>query len=140
MSGIEWRDHAACRTANPETFFPAAEGGPVYEAQVAAAKQVCAGCLVRSQCLAEALVMRIPFGIAGGLTPEERRDLTPARRSAAAGQRARLGSGHDEMAMTGLALLANGRPTRVVARVCGVSELTVNRWAARARRQDGVSA
>jgi WhiB family redox-sensing transcriptional regulator len=78
----DWRPQAACRNANPETFFPAAESGPAYERQVAEAKAVCACCLVQADCLDEALV-RIPDGIAGGLTPAERRRLTrgrPARR------------------------------------------------------------
>ena len=68
----QWRSRAACRSVDAEIFFPAATEGPIYEAQVAVAKAVCAGCSVRAECLAEALV-RIPYGIAGGLTPEERR-------------------------------------------------------------------
>ena len=55
MSGGGWRERAACRSVDPELFFPAAEAGPVYAAQVAAAKRVCAGCPVRAACLAEAL-------------------------------------------------------------------------------------
>lgn len=69
-----WRDQAACRVdhVDPELFFPAADDGPIYDAQVATAKAVCGRCSVRPACLDEALV-RIPYGIAGGLTPEERR-------------------------------------------------------------------
>ncbi len=47
-----------------KVFFPTAETGPVFEAQVAVAKAVCAHCPVRAQCLDEALA-RIPDGIAG---------------------------------------------------------------------------
>ena len=68
---IDWRTRAACRSMDPEIWFPAATEGPTYEAQVAVAKAVCAGCPVRAACLDEAV--RIPYGIAGGLTPEERR-------------------------------------------------------------------
>ncbi len=57
----EWRTRAACRSVDPDVFFPTAEAGPVYDAQVAVAKAVCAGCPVRAECLAEALV-RIPYG------------------------------------------------------------------------------
>ncbi len=70
----DWRTRAACLDVDPELFFPAAEVGPVHDAQVAAAKSVCARCPVRAECLAEALD-RIPYGIAGGLTEDERRAL-----------------------------------------------------------------
>ena len=42
-----WRDHAACRHADPELFFPigTAEAGLV---QADRAKRVCAGCPVRA--------------------------------------------------------------------------------------------
>jgi hypothetical protein len=73
-AGRAWRDRAACRDVDPERFFPAAEDGPGLRAQVAAAKAICARCPVRAECLAEALA-RIPFGIAGGLTEHERRQL-----------------------------------------------------------------
>ena len=73
----EWRTRAACRSVDPEVFFPTAEVGPMYDAQVAVAKAVCTRCPVRVECLNEALV-RIPEGIAGGLTPEERRRLRRA--------------------------------------------------------------
>jgi hypothetical protein len=73
-SSRDWRLVAVCATVDPELFFPTAETGPVYDAQVIAAKRVCAGCPVRPECLTEALV-RIPYGIAGGLTEDERRTL-----------------------------------------------------------------
>ncbi|MBA3905623.1 MAG: WhiB family transcriptional regulator [Pseudonocardiales bacterium] len=124
----EWRTRAACRSADPELFFPTAEAGPVYDAQVAVAKAVCAGCPVRVECLDEAL-LRIPEGIAGGLTPEERRRM---RRPLIAPE-VRSGSRCGEREAAGRALLAAGRPVREVARSCGVSERTAARWAARLR-------
>jgi len=125
----EWRTRAACRSADPEVFFPTAEAGPVYDAQVAVAKAVCAGCPVRVECLDEAL-MRIPEGIAGGLTPQERRRLRrPGQRTPAAPAAARCG----QREAAGRVLLAAGRPIREVARRCGVTERTAARWAARAR-------
>jgi hypothetical protein len=70
---------------DPELFFPVAEAGPVLDAHVATAKTVCARCPVRAECLAEALA-RIPYGIAGGLTEDERRALgrRPERADSAA--------------------------------------------------------
>jgi hypothetical protein len=68
-----WRDRAACRGGgDPERFFPSAETGPAYEAQVAAAKAVCTACPVRAECLTWALT-ELPYGIAGGMTEDERR-------------------------------------------------------------------
>jgi Transcription factor WhiB len=62
-------------------FFPVARTGPVHDAQVAAAKAVCARCSVAAACLTEALD-RIPDGIAGGLTAVERRALRRRHRRA----------------------------------------------------------
>ncbi len=55
----DWRHRAGCRDVDPELFFPAAESGPVFDAQVAEAKAVCASCPVRTECLGFALLMWI---------------------------------------------------------------------------------
>lgn len=127
----DWRSNAACRGTNPDAFFPVAEAGPAYERQVAAAKAVCAGCLVRAECLDEALA-RVPDGIAGGLTPAERRQLTRGRapRRINVEELVRVARGRAEVAAAGSMLLAAGRSRQVVARACGVSERTVYRWQA----------
>ena len=65
-----WREQALCRETDPEAFFPEKGQSPN------AARQVCAGCPVRAECLADALARRdVAFGVLGGLTPRERRDL-----------------------------------------------------------------
>jgi WhiB family redox-sensing transcriptional regulator len=84
MVARDWRARAACRDVDPEVFSPVAEAGPVLAAQVAQAKAVCAGCPVRAECLAYALEA-LPYGIAGGLTEDERRGLRRFGRHAAAG-------------------------------------------------------
>ena len=96
----EWRERAACRNEPPELFFPTAESGLAYRAQVAEAKAVCGRCPVRADCLAEALA-RIPYGIAGGLTEHERQRLrtgtrtsTTAREGSRGGNRAPLRIAH----------------------------------------------
>ncbi len=141
-----WREQAACRETDPELFFPVAESGPVREAQVRAAKQVCAGCPVRAECLAAALA-RSPYGIAGGLTERERRRLRRSQPAVLVGEAGEVwvdgprdGLTKKQRAGTGRALLAAGRPARQVARACGVSTRTVQRWAARADPNDSTSA
>jgi hypothetical protein len=142
-----WRSRAACRDVDPELFFPTAESGPARHAQVRAAKAVCARCPVRAQCLTEALA-RIPYGIAGGLTEHERRTLRRSDRHPTTGRTAaavraeveavlrdgpRPGltarTAARERARVGQALLATDRTAGQVARACGVSTRTVQRWA-----------
>jgi len=67
----DWRADGACRTVDPDLFFPIAVGA-VANRQTAKAQQICAGCPVRQQCLDFALRTREPVGIWGGTTPEER--------------------------------------------------------------------
>ncbi|MBW3576631.1 MAG: WhiB family transcriptional regulator [Actinobacteria bacterium] len=74
-----WLDRAACRHEDPELFFPAGTSGTAGS-QVAAAKQVCARCPVRTPCLRFALSNGETDGIWGGLTEDERRALLRAER------------------------------------------------------------
>jgi WhiB family transcriptional regulator, redox-sensing transcriptional regulator len=66
-----WRARALCRDEDPELFFPIGTSGPAL-LQIAEAKAVCACCLVRAECLAEALETPVS-GIWGGTTENERR-------------------------------------------------------------------
>jgi WhiB family redox-sensing transcriptional regulator len=68
----DWRSMAACRSADPDLFFPLSDTGPSLE-QAARAKAVCAGCPVRRQCLSFALLTQQRDGIWGGTTEQERR-------------------------------------------------------------------
>ena len=77
-----WRHQAACRDADPETFFPIDETKP-NGPRVTAAKAICSGCPVRAQCLDYALGSGQRWGIWGGLTTPERRAELRARRHAA---------------------------------------------------------
>jgi WhiB family redox-sensing transcriptional regulator len=98
-----WRDRAACRSADPELFFPVGDDGPAL-VQIAAAKAICARCPVVAECLSFALVA-VPEGIAGGLTVEERRGLRDQRRrvsGATVAGAGRLPAGVDELVVTRL--------------------------------------
>jgi WhiB family transcriptional regulator, redox-sensing transcriptional regulator len=69
---VEWASHGACRHEDPDLFFPITSIGPA-RAQIAEAKEVCAHCEVRVDCLAYALETGQDCGIWGGMTEDERR-------------------------------------------------------------------
>jgi WhiB family redox-sensing transcriptional regulator len=69
-----WRDGAACRSTDPELFFPAGTTGVAVE-QIDAAKTVCRSCPVREQCLEFSMVTNQEAGIWGGTTEDERRKM-----------------------------------------------------------------
>lgn len=132
MRATEWMARCACRFEDPEIFFPTAEDGPALVAQVALAKSICARCAVRAECLHEAQA-RIPYGIAGGLTPDERRAPRPRRDGiepmVALDDGLRPDATRSQVQAAGRLLLAAGRSQQEVARRCGVSARTVARWA-----------
>jgi WhiB family transcriptional regulator, redox-sensing transcriptional regulator len=80
----DWRADGACRTADPDLFFPVAVGA-VANRQIAKALRICGGCPVRQQCLDFALRAPEPAGVWGGTTPEQR-----ARDRRARARRARV--------------------------------------------------
>jgi WhiB family transcriptional regulator, redox-sensing transcriptional regulator len=67
----DWRSHAACLSTDPELFFPISSLGPA-RVQVRRAKEVCARCPVRQQCLGYALAHGPVQGVWGGTTDDER--------------------------------------------------------------------
>ena len=68
----DWAARAACKAETPDALF-------VRGAEQNKAKQVCAGCPVRTECLAEALDNQIEWGVWGGMTERERRALLRRR-------------------------------------------------------------
>jgi WhiB family redox-sensing transcriptional regulator len=79
----DWRDHAACRDTDPELFFPIGNAGPGQQ-QLDRAKQVCAGCQVRTPCLEWALASGQEAGVWGGTSEDERRALRRMRQASEA--------------------------------------------------------
>jgi WhiB family redox-sensing transcriptional regulator len=67
-----WANEAACRSLSPDALF-------VRGAAQNRAKQVCMGCPVRTECLAEALDNQMEWGVWGGMTERERRALLRRR-------------------------------------------------------------
>jgi WhiB family redox-sensing transcriptional regulator len=78
---MTWWDHAACQGVDPDAFFPPREEPRITKLRVAAAKAICAGCTVQTQCL-EWAVAHERWGIWGNTTPTERRHIRIARRHA----------------------------------------------------------
>ncbi len=68
----DWTARAACRGIDPDELF-------VQGAAQNRAKNRCMGCLVRTECLADALDNRVEFGVWGGMTERERRALLRRR-------------------------------------------------------------
>lgn len=72
---LAWRARGACRTVDPEVFFPA----PREPADRAVA--LCQACDVQGACLAWALDVGDCHGVWGATTPRERRAMLVAWRS-----------------------------------------------------------
>ncbi len=68
----DWAPRAACKQGSPDQLF-------VRGAEQNKAKQLCTGCPVRTECLAEALDNQIEWGVWGGMTERERRALIKRR-------------------------------------------------------------
>jgi WhiB family transcriptional regulator, redox-sensing transcriptional regulator len=72
--GTDWQDLAECaKPGGVVDFFPA-RGESVRDA-----KEVCARCAVRSECLDFALRLKVAHGVWGGLSERERRTLRRSR-------------------------------------------------------------
>src|SRR4051812_5460471 len=68
----DWTSAAQCKQAAPDELI-------VRGAAQNKAKQMCTGCPVRTECLAEALDNEIEWGVWGGLTERERRAVLRKR-------------------------------------------------------------
>ncbi len=77
MADGEWVDRARCAETDPEAFFPLKGESPRE------AKRVCMTCEVRPQCLRYALDNDERYGVWGGLSYTQRRQLQRTGRVAA---------------------------------------------------------
>lgn len=71
-----WQGRALCAQTDPEAFFPEKGGSPRD------AKKVCLACEVRTKCLEYALAHDERFGIWGGMSERERRQIKRQRAAA----------------------------------------------------------
>lgn len=76
---MDWMDQRACNGVPPEVFFPDVGGSPER------AKSICASCPVAAECLHYALENREEYGVWGGTSAKQRRDMQkPPRRPSVA--------------------------------------------------------
>lgn len=92
----EWRTRAACKGADPNSFFPPVgiededyktpQWAATYERSYAEARAICASCPVIQECGDWVERNPQPYGLWAGLTPQDRRRIRRNRRAAARGQ------------------------------------------------------
>jgi WhiB family redox-sensing transcriptional regulator len=83
LAAVSWQQYGACRTADQSLFFgPDSPKEPrdVRVRRLMAAKRICAGCPVRELCRRYALENEEEFGVWGGLSESERKQLIAERR------------------------------------------------------------
>jgi WhiB family redox-sensing transcriptional regulator len=73
---LDEKDRALCTQTDPEIFYP--EQGQTNKD----AKRICAQCPIRARCLEVALANGERFGIWGGLSDKDCRQILAARRKA----------------------------------------------------------
>jgi WhiB family redox-sensing transcriptional regulator len=83
LSGLKnnWLNHGSCIGEHSELFFSiASEGSPASRKQITTAKNICASCPVKGDCLHFAISTQTDAGIFGSMTPVERRQLSDEAR------------------------------------------------------------
>ena len=95
MHNADWLDRGACRTSNPDDLF--VQGAAQHQAKI-----VCQSCVVKTECLADALDNEITYGVWGGMTERERRALLKRRPNVTSWRRL-LEAARDEHALATLA-------------------------------------
>jgi WhiB family redox-sensing transcriptional regulator len=93
----------ACRGEDTGLFYKAEQERPeARQARAEKAKGLCAGCCARTECLEAAMAEEQPgggrYGIRGGLTEEERKDLQVSRTLRARNERKRTEKAAEEAA------------------------------------------
>lgn len=70
-----WREYAECKGVDPNVFVPNEGRGLNGRTTYAKARDYCKRCTVVNECLLFALTEHMEFGMFGGATPRERRDM-----------------------------------------------------------------
>lgn len=85
-TGADWREQALCAQHNPEQWFPDQIGNHPDPAA-----QICRQCPVRTQCLEYAITNNEMHGIWGGMTAQQRQNISDRRST----QVSHCGQGHE---------------------------------------------
>jgi WhiB family redox-sensing transcriptional regulator len=81
FAAYRWQRRAACADADPLLFFhPDSERGPERRQRDRDAVAVCSSCPVIAECRAHGLAVGETYGVWGGLTEDDRVELTRGRR------------------------------------------------------------
>lgn len=75
---LKWQDQASCRGVDTNDFFQEEVGA---KANYSAQRIMCATCPVRIDCLDFAINNHIKYGLWGGISPRNRRDVGMGRAS-----------------------------------------------------------
>lgn len=73
------KPEAACIGADPEIFFPVGEIGSANLLQIEEAKTYCRRCPIKRGCLEDALIRGTQYGVWGGTSEADRRNLLRRR-------------------------------------------------------------
>lgn len=131
MTATDWWEQAVCARVDPEVWFPASR----RIAELNRAKELCADCPVRAQCLDEAMRAEGAAGasnrsgVFGGQSPTARRRLyetDPVRWGGPPTDVAPVKSAAAQLA-------ARGRPIQEIAERYEVTTRTAHRWIQQAR-------
>jgi WhiB family redox-sensing transcriptional regulator len=76
---IDWQQDALCREVSPEIFYPTAGNGRARQA-----KDICHACPAITECREYSLANNEKWGVWGGLSEHDRRELRRTRRAGAA--------------------------------------------------------
>lgn len=75
VSNYGWRELAACKGVDPNVFVPNEGRGMTGRTTYSKARDYCNRCNVVNECLLFALTEHMEFGMFGGTTPRERRNI-----------------------------------------------------------------
>jgi WhiB family redox-sensing transcriptional regulator len=136
FSALAWREDAACARVDPELFDGGDIGSPADYRQ---ARAICRNCPVARECLTHALESDERYGMWGGLTPNERKEINSVRRSLVPRPtQTQVRTDHIRRALKVLAAhrdqLAEGRNNHDIAAAIGISPKSYSARLTRARR------
>jgi WhiB family redox-sensing transcriptional regulator len=75
-----WQKDANCKGADTEMFFMEFEEAAINHIKLREARKVCFDCTAKKECLDFAVVNNINYGVWGGSTPAQRKEIRHEQR------------------------------------------------------------